>query len=465
MNFEMKKIIKRIVLYSSIITFNIVKSQVGINTTNVDASAALDINSTDKGVLFPRMDSYPSFPANGLTIYRTDLNGYYTWDATSSLWTQKTFGATSGTVSGVTAVPPLSVIGTSALPNISLDSSGVAPGTYNSVTVDAHGLVTGATNTVTSVSNTILGGNLTTTVNGVTGVSIPINNALVSTGNTITSTLAGGTPQTITVPNLYTIDETLTGNRTVTMDNNNLNFSSTNGNFSFTPTGTGNVGIGTNTPTAQLHTTGNVRLAGLGSSVDNARVVSIDNTGNVSTRLSTNFLPATLSGLSGTDLFSSFTPAVIPGTGTLTKNLATVTFNLPIVARVRFKYNVSTQIYKGTWPGTSIPPTGDTTYNIKDAIIRYYAVQLTFTSTPAAYTGVATFLKSDIAFQAGATATTSIYTSGYYNLGKSREIILPPGSYTVALEGYLNSVAPDGMGVAFGYSVSDYLDVTAYPSQ
>ena len=75
MNFEMKKIIKRIVLYSSIITFNIVKSQVGINTTNVDASAALDINSTDKGVLFPRMDSYPSFPANGLTIYRTDLNG------------------------------------------------------------------------------------------------------------------------------------------------------------------------------------------------------------------------------------------------------------------------------------------------------------------------------------------------------------------------------------------------------
>jgi hypothetical protein len=65
-------------------------AQIGIGTTTPDASAALDITSTNKGLLIPRMTAYPSSPVVGLTIYRTDLNGFYSWNGT--VWSQDVFG-------------------------------------------------------------------------------------------------------------------------------------------------------------------------------------------------------------------------------------------------------------------------------------------------------------------------------------------------------------------------------------
>ena len=69
-----------------------VNAQVGINTTNPNASSVLDINSSDKGVLFPQYDltvlnstSTPiANPADGLMIYNkggTSVfpKGYYVW--------------------------------------------------------------------------------------------------------------------------------------------------------------------------------------------------------------------------------------------------------------------------------------------------------------------------------------------------------------------------------------------------
>jgi hypothetical protein len=73
-------------------------AQIGIGTTSPDASAALDITSTDKGLLIPRMTAYPSSPATGLTVYRTDLNGFYTWNGTA--WVGLSFYAADGTLSG-----------------------------------------------------------------------------------------------------------------------------------------------------------------------------------------------------------------------------------------------------------------------------------------------------------------------------------------------------------------------------
>jgi hypothetical protein len=75
-------------------------AQVGVGTTNPDASAILELNSTNKGFLPPRMTAYPSSPAIGLTIYRTDLNGYYTWNG--SAWTQNVFGTSSSTLNSAT---------------------------------------------------------------------------------------------------------------------------------------------------------------------------------------------------------------------------------------------------------------------------------------------------------------------------------------------------------------------------
>lgn len=55
-------------------------SQVGIGTTTPDASSILHIESTDKGVLVPRLTNAQinaiTNPANGLLVYNTDLNEY-----------------------------------------------------------------------------------------------------------------------------------------------------------------------------------------------------------------------------------------------------------------------------------------------------------------------------------------------------------------------------------------------------
>ena len=63
-------------------------AQVGIGTTTPDASSALDITSTTKGLLIPRMTETQrdaiSSPANGLMIYQTDGTvGFYYYNGSS----------------------------------------------------------------------------------------------------------------------------------------------------------------------------------------------------------------------------------------------------------------------------------------------------------------------------------------------------------------------------------------------
>lgn len=87
----MKKHILTCILF--IFTFSLpINAQVGINTSSPNASSILDINSTNKGVLFPQYDltvlnstSTPvANPAEGLMIYNkggvsTYPKGYYIW--------------------------------------------------------------------------------------------------------------------------------------------------------------------------------------------------------------------------------------------------------------------------------------------------------------------------------------------------------------------------------------------------
>lgn len=77
----------------SIISNNNLFSQVGIGTTSPNASSILDITSTSKGILIPRMTSSQresiSSPANGLMVYQTDGTSGY-WYYNGSLWTTYT---------------------------------------------------------------------------------------------------------------------------------------------------------------------------------------------------------------------------------------------------------------------------------------------------------------------------------------------------------------------------------------
>ncbi|MES2798211.1 MAG: hypothetical protein V4683_19740 [Bacteroidota bacterium] len=82
---------------------NKISAQIGINTTNTppNTSAMLDISSTTKGLLIPRMttiqkDAIPN-KIEGLTVYDTDLKQFSYWtDPGSGFIWQNFGGATSG---------------------------------------------------------------------------------------------------------------------------------------------------------------------------------------------------------------------------------------------------------------------------------------------------------------------------------------------------------------------------------
>jgi len=62
-------------------------AQVGINTDNPDTSAVLDIDSNNKGVLFPKITDTSSLNAtNGLFYYNGNNNRFYYYNASKSNW-------------------------------------------------------------------------------------------------------------------------------------------------------------------------------------------------------------------------------------------------------------------------------------------------------------------------------------------------------------------------------------------
>jgi hypothetical protein len=73
-------------LFLSYVLIANAQQNVGIGTTTPDSSAALDISSTNKGVLIPRINfvNRPATPATGLLIYQTDVDsGFYYYNGTA----------------------------------------------------------------------------------------------------------------------------------------------------------------------------------------------------------------------------------------------------------------------------------------------------------------------------------------------------------------------------------------------
>lgn len=92
----MKNIIAFIIV-TAVFNFS---AQVGVGTTNPNASAALDVESTTKGLLPPRMTAAQrvaiSSPADGLVVYQTDnTQGLYCY--VNGAWSPLNSGITSGT--------------------------------------------------------------------------------------------------------------------------------------------------------------------------------------------------------------------------------------------------------------------------------------------------------------------------------------------------------------------------------
>ncbi len=80
----------RSILFAFLFFSMISQAQVGIGNTNPDISSMLDITSTSKGLLVPRMTSAQRLaittPANSLLVYDIDVKSFYYYDLPTTTW-------------------------------------------------------------------------------------------------------------------------------------------------------------------------------------------------------------------------------------------------------------------------------------------------------------------------------------------------------------------------------------------
>lgn len=80
-----------------LVTMDFNQNNVGIGNTSPDASAELDISSTTKGFLLPRMTSTEmssiSSPANGLLVFNTTDNKFYAYLSQEGAWQELLYGS------------------------------------------------------------------------------------------------------------------------------------------------------------------------------------------------------------------------------------------------------------------------------------------------------------------------------------------------------------------------------------
>ena len=128
-----------IILLSLLLISNIVTAQVGIGTTTPVASSMLDIQSTTKGVLIPRMTTAQraaiSTPANGLLVFDTDTKSF--WFYNVNTWKELVSGNSLLYADGDTKivvekttdedkihVSTANAAGTASVERMTIDSSG-----------------------------------------------------------------------------------------------------------------------------------------------------------------------------------------------------------------------------------------------------------------------------------------------------------------------------------------------------
>ena len=89
-------------------------NNVGIGTTTPNPTAALDVTSTTKGVLVPRLTTAQrtaiASPAQGLLVYDTDLGCFYYYNSTTTAWVSLCQAGPAGPtgaqgIAGVTGAP------------------------------------------------------------------------------------------------------------------------------------------------------------------------------------------------------------------------------------------------------------------------------------------------------------------------------------------------------------------------
>jgi microcystin-dependent protein len=194
----MKNFFTAIFLFATITT----QAQVGIGTNSPHASAQLDVTSTDKGALMPRLTESQrtgiSSPAAGLLVYQTDgASGFYYY--TGSAWTNLTTGGTGGVPSGTI----MAYAGTTAPSGWVLCSGAAISRSTNAALFAAIGTTYGAGDGSTTFNLPDLRGR---TIFGLDNMGGTAANRLTTAGGLSADNTLGATG----------------GNQTVTLSTNNL---------------------------------------------------------------------------------------------------------------------------------------------------------------------------------------------------------------------------------------------------
>ncbi len=190
------------------------EAQTGIGTTTPHASAKLDVSSTDKGFLPPRMIAAQrtaiSSPAAGLMVYQTDgTSGLYYYNGTAWIYIINSTtnvlsvvnGGTGTTTSTGTGSVVLNTNASLANPTLTTPSLGVASGTSLSLTSTTAGTSTSTGALIVSggagIAGQIFAGGIQNTPIGNTTASSGSFTTIVASGNiTATGNLTGGNSST-----------------------------------------------------------------------------------------------------------------------------------------------------------------------------------------------------------------------------------------------------------------------------
>ena len=159
-------------------------TQVGVGTNSPDASAALDISSTEKGLLIPRMTAAQrdaiSSPATGLLVYNTDDDEINKYNGSAWLGEGSAPSIITSTGSGVLTVAgtvysmkPFS--GTTLSSTIQLPASPSAGDQFSIVLSDRAATVTLSFDDLLDASATIMGAD-----EGSTSATLTVSNPVVT---------------------------------------------------------------------------------------------------------------------------------------------------------------------------------------------------------------------------------------------------------------------------------------------
>ncbi|MDB5202972.1 MAG: hypothetical protein JWQ27_2381 [Ferruginibacter sp.] len=153
---------------------------VAINNTNTGpaSSAILDVSSTQKGLLIPRMSTTErtgiATPNNGLLVFDNDTNSF--WFYGNSAWTQISTSNSGWNLSGNTATSAGSFIGTTDNLPLRFKTNNQWSGEINPLTTNIFLGPLSGNASVTGVANTAIGGSsLGNNTSGQFNVSFGIN--------------------------------------------------------------------------------------------------------------------------------------------------------------------------------------------------------------------------------------------------------------------------------------------------